>query len=111
MITIADYYKKNKPTVANSKDFDFSFDEKALFPEGIYIGEFESMTGHKAPFLIHLAETNGICFLTHSENRELIHKTMQAIALRLIMSLPSGLCKFTLYDGTGLGTNVKLIIK
>jgi len=25
MITIADYYKKNKPTVANSKDFDFLF--------------------------------------------------------------------------------------
>lgn len=106
MITIADYYKKNKPTVANSKNFDFSFDEKSLFPEGIYIGEFESITGHKAPVLIPLAETNGICFLTHSKNRELIHKTMQSIALRLILSLPSGLCKFTLYDGTGLGTNL-----
>jgi len=106
MITIADYYKKNKPTVANSKDFDFSIDEKSFFPEGIYIGEFESVTGHKVPALIPLAETNGICFLTNSENKELIHKTMQAIALRLIMSLPSGLCKFTLYDGTGLGANL-----
>ena len=106
MITIPDYYKENKPTIANSKEFDFSFEETSFFPEEIYIGEFESVTGHKAPVLIPLAETNGICFLTHAKNKELIHKSMQAIALRLIMALPSGLCKFTLYDGTGLGTNL-----
>ena len=106
MITIADYYRKNKPTVANSKEFDFLFDEKSFFPEAVYIGEFESVTGHRAPVLIPIAETNGICFLTHAENRELIHRTMQTFALRLMMSLPSGLCKFTLYDGTGLGVNL-----
>ena len=106
MITTADYYKTNKPTTANSREFDFSSDEKSIFPESIYIGELESVTGHKAPVLIPLAETNGICFLTHSGNKDLIHQTMQAIALRLILSLPSGLCKFTLYDGTGLGANL-----
>ncbi|GHT33626.1 hypothetical protein FACS189434_08200 [Bacteroidia bacterium] len=107
MITIADYYKTNKPTTANSKEFDLTIDEKSNFPqEGIYIGELESVTGHKAPALIPLEQTNGLCFLTHSGNKELIHKTMQAIALRLILALPSGLCKVTLYDGTGLGANL-----
>ena len=107
MIRTEEYYKKNKPTIANSKEFDLTLDEKSNFPsEGIYIGEFESVTGHKVPALIPLEQTNGLCFLTHSKNRELIHKTMQSIALRLILSLPSGLCKFTLYDGTGLGTNL-----
>jgi hypothetical protein len=36
---------------------------------------------------------------------------MQSIALRLILSLPSGLCKLTLYDGTGLGTNLIALAK
>jgi len=106
MIVTADYYKKNKPTIANSKDFDLSLEDKTYFPEGLYIGELESLTGHKAPFLIPFDQTNGLCFLTTNENRELIHKTMQAIALRLLLALPTGLCKFTLYDGTGLGTNL-----
>ena len=106
MIVTADYYKKNKPTIANSKDFDLSLEDKTYFPEGLYIGELESLTGHKAPFLIPFEQTNGLCFLTTNENRELIHKTMQAIALRLLLALPTGLCKFTLYDGTGLGTNL-----
>jgi len=107
MIRTEEYYKTNKPTIANSKEFDLTLNEKSNFPsEGIYIGEFESVTGHKVPALIPLEQTNGICFLSHSENRELIHKTMQSIALRLILSLPSGLCKFTLYDGTGLGRNL-----
>jgi DNA segregation ATPase FtsK/SpoIIIE, S-DNA-T family len=106
MIEKADFYKTNKPTIANSKDFDLSLNDKSFFPEGIYIGELESVTGHKAPALIPIHQTNGICFLTHTENRELIHKTMQAIALRLLLALPTGLCKFTLYDGTGLGTNL-----
>ena len=106
MITVADYYKKNKPTTANSREIDYSSDEKSIFPESIYVGELESATGHKVPALISLAETNGICFLTHSGNRELIHQTMQTIALRLILSLPAGLCKFTLYDGKSSGANL-----
>ena len=106
MIETADFYKTNKPTIANSKDFDLSLTDKSFFPEGIYIGELESVTGHKAPALIPINQTSGICFLTHTENRELIHKTMQAIALRLLLAIPTGLCKFTLYDGTGLGTNL-----
>lgn len=106
MIVTSDYYKKNKPTIANSKDFDLSLEDKTYFPEGLYIGELESLTGHKAPFLIPFDQTNGLCFLTTNENRDLIHKTMQAIALRLLLALPTGLCKFTLYDGTGLGTNL-----
>jgi hypothetical protein len=111
MITIADYYRINRRTIANSAGFDLSLDEKSFFPEGIYIGELESVTGHKAPALIPLAQTNGICFLTHAENRDLIHKAMQSIALRLILSLPPGLCKFTLYDGTGLGENLIALAK
>ena len=106
-ITTDDFYKNKQPTIASSKKFDLSLDETSHFPtEGIYIGEFESLTGHKAPALIPLEQTNGLCFLTHFENRELILKTMQSIALRLAMSLPTGLCKFTLYDGTGLGQNL-----
>ncbi len=106
MIVTTDYYKKNKPTNANSKEFDLTLDDKSYFPEGIFLGELESLTGHKAPFLLPLEQTNGVCFLTTPENKDLIHKTMQAIALRLALSLPTGLCKFTLYDGTGLGTNL-----
>ncbi|GHU77044.1 hypothetical protein FACS189414_3810 [Bacteroidia bacterium] len=107
MITLTDYYKTNKPTIANSKGIDLTLTDKSNFPEeGIYIGEFESIIGHKVPALIPLEQTNGLCFLTHLGNRELIHQSMQAIALRLLLSLPCGLCKFTLYDGTGLGTNL-----
>ena len=106
MLGLIDYYKKVKPTLANSQEFDLSLVDKSYFPDGLYIGELESFTGNKAPALIHLEQTNGLCFLTHSNNRDLIHKTMQAIALRLVLSLPTGLCKFTLYDGTGLGTNL-----
>lgn len=106
MIKISDYYKKNKPTNANLNEFDLTLDDKSYFPEGIFLGELESLTGHKAPFLLPLEQTNGVCFLTIPENRDLIHKTLQAIALRLALSLPNGLCKFTLYDGTGLGTNL-----
>ena len=106
-ISAKDYYQTNQPTIANSEEFDLTLDEKSNFPsEGIYIGEYESVTGHRAPALIPLVQTNGLCFLTHSGNKELIYKTMQSIALRLLLSLPSGLCKFTLYDGTGLGTNL-----
>ena len=107
MIRTEEYYKTNNPTVANSKEFDLTLEKKSIFPsEGIYIGEFESVSGHKAPALIPLEQTNGLCFLTNSENKELIHKTMQSIALRLVLSLPFGLCKLTLYDGTSSGANL-----
>lgn len=106
MINIADYYKKEKPTIANSKEFDLSMESESCFPELIHIGEIESLTGHNAPALISLQKANGLCFLTKPENRDLVHRTMQEIALRLLLSLPTGLCKFTLFDSTGLGANL-----
>lgn len=107
MIQIADYYKKNTSTIANVNKFANVENCSDVFPfEGVYIGEFESVTGHRLPALLSFEEVNGLCFLSNSNNRELINLSLQTIVLRLIASLPTGLCKFILYDGTGLGANL-----
>lgn len=112
MITVADYYKKNIPTLSNSKEVDISLDRTAIFPEdGIYVGDFTSVTGHKAPALIPLEETNGICFLETPENRQDVCNTMQMMALRLAATISPKLCKFTLYDPTGLGANLISLVR
>ena len=64
------------------------------------------MNGETEPALLPLKEINGLCFLSHPENAQQIHNCMQTIALRILLSLPPGLCKFTLYDGTNLGANL-----
>lgn len=112
MITVSDYYKKNNPTLSNSKELDISLDSTSIFPEdGIYVGDFTSVTGHKAPALIPLEETNGLCFLEVPGNRQDICNTMQLMALRLAASISPKLCKFTLYDPTGLGANLISLVR
>lgn len=104
MIDIQDYYKLTHKTAGNSKDFELFEQNFTAFPrEGIYIGEYETHNGNKAPALIPIDQTNGICFLSTPNNSEQVKKTMQMMALRLAMTLPAGLCKFTLFDASGLG--------
>lgn len=107
MIKVSDYYKENYSSIANLDKFAEVPISSDVFPfEGVYIGEFESVTGHKLPALLSFEEINGLCFLSTSTNRERINKIIQSIVLRFIASLPLELCKFVLYDGTGLGSNL-----
>lgn len=107
MIETQDYYKLTHKTAGNSRDFELFEQDFTAFPrEGIYIGEFETHTGNKAPALIPIDQTNGLCFLSMPSNSSLVKKTMQMVALRLAMTLPAGLCKFTLFDASGLGTGL-----
>lgn len=107
MIKSSDYYKSNINSIANLNRFADVPTHSEVFPyEGIYIGEFESVTKHKLPAILSFEEINGLCFLATPDNRETIHKVLQAIVLRFVASLPTELCKFILYDGTGLGSNL-----
>ena len=107
MLSVSDYYKHIQPTFANAKDIDMSLQGKLFFPQdGVYIGDYESATGDMAPALLPLAEVSNICFLTTRENRSIINNLLQKIALRLALAINPHLCKFTLYDGTGLGANL-----
>ena len=106
-LSTSDYYKHVQPTFANAKDIDMSLTGKLIFPQdGIYIGEYKSATGDMAPALLPLTDISNICFLTTKENRTVINNLLQKIALRLALAINPHLCKFTLYDGTGLGTNL-----
>ena len=100
------FYSTHKPLPSNTKDFDLSLVEDTLFPESVYVGEFKTITGETVPALLPLKEINGLCFLSNQENVQQVHNCMQTIALRMLLSLPPGLCKFTLYDGTNLGANL-----
>ena len=100
------FYSTYKPLPSNTKDFDLSLVEDSKFPEAVYVGEFKTIAGETVPALLPLKEVNGLCFLSHPENAQQIHNCMQTIALRILLSLPPGLCKFTLYDGTNLGANL-----
>lgn len=107
MITVEDYYKTTHKTSANSKDFELVEQDFDVFPkEGIYIGEYESVTGNRIPALIPLDLTNGVCFLTTPDNEKTIKNTIQMMALRLALSIPPSLCKFTLFDAKGQGGNL-----
>lgn len=107
MISVEDYYKTTHKTSANSKDFELVEQDFDVFPkEGIYIGEFESVTDDKLPALIDLCGTKGNCFLYNSkENRRLINNCLERIAWRIALSLPVGLCEFLIYDGGFPGEN------
>lgn len=103
------YYEKFKPSFATSRFIDLKLAEHPhdLFPhEGIYIGELKSYLGETAPALVSLEKPAGLCFLSHSGNHDLINNVIQSIVLRLLASLPSGMCNVTLYDGAGLGANL-----
>ena len=103
---ISSFYTSHQPLPSNTKDFDLSLEEDTKFPESIYIGELRTVTGSMIPALLPLKEINGFCFLSNQENVQQVHNCMQTIALRMLLSLPPGLCKFTLYDGTNLGANL-----
>lgn len=100
MITIEDYYKTTHKTAANSKDFELVEHDFDVFPrEGVYIGEFESVTGDRLPALIPIDQTNGICFLTTAQNRQAVINAIQKMVFRLTLSIPPELCKLLLFEG------------
>lgn len=104
MSNFEDYYQGTHKNAANSNTFECFEQDFDVFPrEGVYIGELESVCGLKVPALIPLDQTNGLCFLSTPDNEQLIKKTMQMMALRLALTIPPGLCKFTLYDARNQG--------
>ncbi len=82
-------------------------EEGSAFPyEGIYIGEYTTVSGDKAPALLPINQTNGVCFLSTPDNVKIVKQTLQMMALRLALSLPPRMCKFTLYDASQEGTGL-----
>lgn len=101
---IQDYYKTQERTTANSATFDVTKTPKEPFPrDGFYVGEYESSSGIRVPALIPIDRTNGICFLSTKENDGYIKNLIQYLTLRIVLSLPAGLCKLTLYDPVNMG--------
>ena len=56
-----------------------------------------------------LTNTNGLCLLTHNENKIIMNYAIQQIALRLLLSFPIGMSKFTFIDPTGSGDSFKYL--
>lgn len=106
---MSDLHEQPIPTFATSRSVGESLADSPVgsFPhEGIYIGELESYISESFPALISLERPSGLCFLSNSENHTLINYVIQSLVLRTIASLPSGMCKVTLYDGAGQGANL-----
>lgn len=102
MLDRNDYYKHHEKNAANSDDL--LLQSSSLFPqEGVLIGDFVTPTGEKAPALIPIDQTNGVCFLSTPDNEKEIKQVMQMMALRLACSIPPLKCKMLLYDGQGEG--------
>lgn len=107
MVKTADLYENYERTLSCSDTYVENLSENSLFPfEGVCIGELETETGGKLPAIIPLAETGGLCFLSHGGNRTEVNETIQAMLLRIVASLPAGMCKLHLYDGADLGANL-----
>lgn len=108
MIQLEDYYKETAATIANSNKFNAGLaTDRHTFPtEGVFIGEFEGATGNRLPALLSLEEMRGICFLTQPHSRGKLNRVIQSLILRVVASLPTGLCKVVAYDGIGLGANL-----
>lgn len=102
----ADYYENFKQTVCNAKEIDISLADSSLFPETLYLGDLKSPQGMMAPALLPMKEVKGLCFLSKSNNVQQVRNCIQNTVLRLLLSLPPGLCKLTLYDGLHLGANL-----
>lgn len=88
---------------SNAKDFVLEGSDEVFPYEGVYFGEYETIIGNKAPALLPIDQTNGVCFLSTPDNVKTVKQTLQMIALRLALSLPPRLCKFTLYDASDSG--------
>lgn len=101
-----DFYATHKPTACNTKDIDLSLSETEIFPDTIYVGELTSLTGASFPALLPTKDMNGLCFLSTPDNADQVLQCIQGIILRLLLDLPPGLCKLTLYDGTAAGANL-----
>lgn len=102
----------NQPLLAISDDIkpaDFQ-ESNIVYPEMINLGTLK-LGNSEVPALFPLSETSGICFLTTNKNQVAINNALQRLALRLMLSVPVGLGKFTFIDATGLGQNFKYLSK
>ena len=111
MYSVDDFYTKFAKTNANVDCIALNLPNEGEFPEGYYIGEFESMTGCKVPALLPINRMKGLIFLTHDANIDIIHHLMQTLAIRFLLTIPTRLCKLTLYDSVGIGQNLIALAK
>lgn len=102
----------NQPPLAITEDISLAdFQENnSVFPEMIHLGTLQ-LGDAQLPALFPLSEISGICFLTTNENQAAINNALQRLALRLMLSVPIGLGRFTFIDATGLGQNFKYLSK
>ncbi len=106
-----EFYKSNEISESISNTWNFN-DESiplsgSIFDDGLCIGTLQSPTKRLLPAIIPLQKTKGLCFVATSEqDRHNCHETLQKLAMRIGLSLPAGQCRFTLYDGTGMGRNL-----
>lgn len=85
-------------------------ENNSIFPEMIHLGTLQ-LGDAQLPALFPLSGISGICFLTTNENQAAINNALQRLALRLMLSVPIGLGRFTFIDATGLGQNFKYLSK
>ncbi len=104
MIDTTDYYNKFGTNIANCNKFVEG--DGGLPLEECYIGELESVNGHKLPAIFSFADYGNLVFLNNPSNRSFINHVIEAISLRLMAALPANQFRFTLYDGVGLGSSI-----
>ncbi|MCK4494363.1 MAG: hypothetical protein KAU26_09920 [Methylococcales bacterium] len=102
----------NQPKIAISEDIGLvNFQEdNTVFPAMINLGSLQ-LGDSQLPALFPLSKMSGICFLTTQQNQAAINNSLQRLALRLMLSVPIGLGRFTFIDATGLGQNFKYLSK
>jgi DNA segregation ATPase FtsK/SpoIIIE, S-DNA-T family len=101
--------KQPKSAISENLEVPNFIDNDIVFPEMINIGTLKSKNDTVVPALFPLTHTNGICFLSHNDNKVMINNALQQMALRLVLSFPAGMSKFTFIDPTGLGQNFKFL--
>lgn len=94
------YYDSNPRTSANSKSLTPSSDAEQHFPsEGIYFGE---LTGGsmELPALLDLNEGKALNIMYGDPNtRDHANRTLERIAWRIALTVPSNLCDIILFNG------------
>jgi hypothetical protein len=101
--------KQPKSAISENLEIPSFQEDDFVFPEMINIGTLKAKNNTNVPALFPITHTNGICFLSNNDNKVLINNALQQIALRLVLSFPAGMSKFTFIDPTGLGQNFKFL--
>lgn len=95
----------------------FEPSEYVTIPQMIRIGnltqevenENEEVLDFQIPSFLPINNSNGTSFLLNNDNKLQIHNLFQTFAIRLLLSLPTKLCKFYLIDNFSYGRNFNIL--